>query len=48
MLAPPSGVENSAAFMPNTELMNERGRKMMVTTVKSMMDLPWLTLSSAR
>lgn len=34
--------------MPNTEVMNERGKKMMVTIVKSMIERPWITLSSAR
>lgn len=48
MLFPPVGVSNSEAFMPKTEVMNESGRKMMVTIVKSMMERPWITLSSAR
>jgi len=48
MLFPPDGLSNSAAFMPKTEVMNESGRKMIVTIVKSMMERPWMTLSSAR
>lgn len=40
MLFPPSGEENSMAFMPNTEVMNERGKKMMVTIVKSIIERP--------
>ena len=34
--------------MPKTEVVNESGRKMMVTIVKIMMERPWITLSSAR
>lgn len=49
MLLPlPSGPENSLAFMPNTELMKDRGRKMIVIIVNSMIERPWVTPSSAR
>jgi hypothetical protein len=37
MVFPPSGEESSVAFIPKTEVMNERGRNVMVTIVKSMM-----------
>jgi hypothetical protein len=47
MLLPPVGVENSLAFIPNTEVMKDNGRKMMVTIVKSIIERPWITASSA-
>lgn len=44
----PFASARSFVFIPNTELINDNGRKIIVTIVNNMMDLPWVTLSSAR
>lgn len=48
ILSSPSFVWKSITFIPNTLLMNERGRKILVMMVKSMIERPCVTDSSAR